>query len=304
MMAVRNEAWVLGLSVRVALEWCDHLVIREHASFDHSQDLLRSLQRQNKDRITLSCHPDPKWDEMAHRQDMLYEARSHGATHLAIIDADEILTGNVVRKMRAVVVSTNQHYAVPYHPDSPVSFVTTPIIELPGYNLRYGINRYHSNGIWGNRWFSVAFQNRADLNWSGDTFHSRAPQGRPPLAPVRPIPQGEGGIMHLWGMSERRLVAKHALYKMTETLRWPEKSMPEIDRMYSQAVFPKANLNFDQEWEFKDVPESWWAPYEHWLKYLDMTAVPTQEQDCQELVAIHGIDRFAGLDLFGVVKQK
>jgi hypothetical protein len=54
----------------------------------------------------------------------------------------------------------------------------------------------------------------------------------------RAVGQGKGGIMHLWGLNERRLIAKHAAYKMTETLRWPNKPRSEIDRMYSLAFDP------------------------------------------------------------------
>src|SRR4051812_45523687 len=109
------------------------------------------------------------------------------------------------------------------------------ILQLPGYNLRHGTAFYHANGVWGNRWFSTAFQDDPRLGWAGDRFHHREPMGVK-LQPYRPIQQGDGGVMHLWGASERRLTAKHALYKLSERLRWPEKPIAEIDRMYSLAL--------------------------------------------------------------------
>jgi hypothetical protein len=144
----------------------------------------------------------------------------------------------------------------------------------------------------------VAFKDSPGLHWAGDTFHRREPQGNR-LQSFCPIAQGEGGVMHLWGASERRLLAKHALYKCVERLRWPEKSVRDIDFQYSQCV--KGGLRENpRDWTFADVPESWWKPYEHLMKYLDVDAEPWQEAEVRRLVAEHGRETFAGLDLFGV----
>jgi hypothetical protein len=116
----------------------------------------------------------------------------------------------------------------------------------------------------------------------------------------RTVAQGAGGVMHLWGLSERRLVAKHAAYKMIETLRWPNKSRAEIDRMYSQAFDPGANRQFEQQWRYERVPEEWWQPYEPLLRHLHADAEPWQESMCRDLYAKHGPARFKGLNLFGV----
>jgi hypothetical protein len=175
------------------------------------------------------------------------------------------------------------------------------ILELPGYNLRNGINQYHSNGVWGNRWFSTAFADAPDLGWSGDRFHHREPGPRK-LTSYRPIQQGQGGTVHLWGASERRLIAKHALYKVTERLRWPDRDTWEIDGMYSLAIKGSESPAYGTPatWTYSPVPESWWAPYAHLMKYLDVNAEPWQEAEVRRLVAEHGREKFAGLDLFGV----
>src|SRR5580658_3305586 len=96
-MPVRNEAWVLGLSARVALMWCDELVILLHACTDATSDIVRGLIQEFSERINPIWDRDPTWDEMAHRQTMLESARWCGATHIAIIDADEVLTGNLIQ---------------------------------------------------------------------------------------------------------------------------------------------------------------------------------------------------------------
>lgn len=281
MMPCRNEDWVLGTSARVALEWCDALVILNHCSTDGSNGIIAQLLSEYGDRIRLSwCEGD--WVEMEHRQRMLDEARRAGATHLAIVDADEILSANVWQEVRAA--------AARMQPDQ--------LMQLPGYNLRNNIGQYHANGIWGDRWFSTVFMDSPRLNWAGDRFHHREPMGMA-LQPYRPIPQGHGGTLHLWGVNERRLKAKHALYKMTETLRWPQKSHAEIDKLYSLAFDPRLDTRFAQHWSYAAVPAGWFAHSEH----LHLNVIPWQEAECRTLFAEHGADRFADLNLFDVCRK-
>ncbi len=294
LMPVRNESWCLGLSARVALMWCDELVILDHGSTDGTTELLLELQSEYTiERIRLLFEDDPQWDEMRHRQRMLCTARERGATHITIIDADEILTGNLTEAIGGFCCIKGALETMP----------RGHILQLPGYNLRGSLNRYHSNGIWGNRLFSVAFADDPRLGWSGDKFHHREPTGAGIMRGYQPIAQGEGGIMHLWGVSERRLKAKHALYAMTERLRWPDKPIKEINRMYGWATKGEPGhrtFGTPDSWTYADVPDSWWAPYAHLMKYLDVDAEPWQTDECIRLMKDHGPRAFEGLDLFGV----
>ena len=110
--------------------------------------------------------------------------------------------------------------------------------------------------------------------------------------------------MHLWGASERQLRAKHALYKITERLRWPDKPIATIEKEYSWAIKGEPghpSFGTPETWKYNTVPDSWWAPYAHLMKYLDVDAEPWQEAEARRLYAKHGPERFKGLDLFGVV---
>ncbi len=297
LMPVKNEDWILGLSARVALTWCDELEILLHCCTDRSEEIVGEIMREYPLRVTYTIEDDPRWDEMAHRQYLLQSARRSGnTTHIALIDADEILTGNLTPAQVRFWIETME---------------PGMMLQLPLYNMRGGMYRCHANGLWGNRFASVVFKDEPKLHWKGDRFHHREPMGRKYWNAFTPLAHGEGGIMHLWGASEARLLAKHALFKVTERLRWPQKDVREIDRYYSMCVNGQTE-NEAAGWMFATVPASWWAPYTHWLKYLDVTgfsnpgcgimtnAEPWQAAEVRRLIAEHGRDTFAGLDLFGV----
>ena len=282
LMPVRSEDWCIGVSLRAALRWCDSVVVLNHASTDRTLDIIGEVADEHSGRVMLMHEPDGTWAEMAHRQRTLEAARKMGATHCAIVDADEILTGNLLGTIRQYIE------ALP----------AGSILNLPGYNLRCGIAKYHNNGTWGNRWFAVAFADDERLGWYGDKFHNREPMGAP-LRQHMPIPQGHGGVMHLWGASERRLRAKHLAYCLTERTRWPHKPVEEIRRLYSLAIHGGRRDPSDT-WTFANVPDSWWEPYQRLLPYLRIDSEPWQERWCRDVVAANP-EIVQGLDTFGVL---
>lgn len=294
MMPARNEDWVIGLSLRVALVWCDQVIVFDHASTDRTAQIVDDVMSESKPGAVVYCKESaPDWDEMGHRNAMLAKARSYGATHLAIVDADEILTGNLLQPMDADVPDVSAIRAMV------VSGEVGTILQLPGYNLRNSIGQYHSNGVWGKRIFSLAFCDDPRLKWPEDRFHCREPKGMN-LRPYYPLPQGSGGIMHLWGASYRRLVAKHALYKLTERIKWPQKDVALIDREYSQAIHGRGIGDNPAAWDYKTVPEGWWLPYRLLAEsYLDVDAEPWQEAEVRRIVK-ETPALVQGLDLFGV----
>ena len=283
MIPVRNEDWCLGFTLRVALRWCDEVMVFLHACTDRSQEIAVSIAREHNPRVSVHAHDGEQWDEMKHRQTLLELARRRGATHLAMIDADEFLTADL----------TDAHGV-------PIRLLVNrlepgQLLDLPGYNLREQLTTwaYHSNGVWGNRWFSTAFPDSPGACWGGDQFHHREPMGVA-WRRVRPVAQGDAGTLHLWGASERRLRAKHALYKITERLRWPDKPAAVIERYYGQATTPR------ELWTFRAVPTRWLDTYQDYMQYLQIAAEPWQVAEVKRLVEQYGYEKFIGLDLLGV----
>ena len=102
-MLARNEQHVLGLSARAALMWCDELVIFNHASQDDTDKIAHNVAQEHPGRVTILCEQDPVWREMSYRQRMLEAARISGATHYTTVDADEVLTANLLPSIRLLI---------------------------------------------------------------------------------------------------------------------------------------------------------------------------------------------------------
>lgn len=285
LMPVRNEAWCLGFTLRVALRWCDEVVVFLHACKDESEAIALNVMLDHGNRVFICGCDELSWSEMNHRQHLLVMARERKATHIALVDADEFLTANVIGRVRS---------------DAQAMF-PSQIIEYPGYNVREAAStigpsmaNYHLNGIWGGRWFPMVFRDQPAAHWAGDRFHHRAPMGVRLMA-AKPVRQGDGGIIHLWGANQRRLVAKHALYKMTDP-EWlaGKKTTAQIDEYYNYAIHPR------EPWLFRPTPAAWLEGYEDLKQYLDLGAEPWQVEEVKRLYRENGAEKYYGLDLFGV----
>ncbi len=289
-MPARNEYWILGLSARALLKWVDELVILDHCSTDGSRDLESDIsQEQGKKTVWRLLEDEPVWHEMAHRQRMLEFARARGATHIVTIDADEVLSGNLLMYARDIVA------------DIPPGMV----LQLPWITCRGSIYAHHRTGLWAEQYASAAFVDDPRYHWqqrSGYDFHQRAPMGRPEV-PFKPISHAGGGILHLQYSSRRRLLAKQALYKMTEVIRWPGRDpLGVINARYNWSVYGQQDTPISTpRFDLATVPDEWWAGYEDLMQHLHVDAEPWQEAECKRLLGVYGTGKFAGLDLFGVV---
>jgi hypothetical protein len=270
MMPVRNEAHVLGLSARAALMWCDELEVLLHNCTDDSAEVLAQVMEEHPLRITYTIDDGPDWTEMEHRDYLLNSARRTGtATHLAIIDADEILTGNCLPYVRGWVE------------DLPAE----TFLSLPFFNLRGSLTRYHANGIWGNRGGTVAFPDDPRYHWSGEGHHKREPMGITPMRAM--VPEGiHGGVMHLWGNEERRLRAKVRLYMLLDQISGKAEAIN--NPMLALEGHPRVpEFGTPRTWTYAETPASWWNPYRHLMQHYKAGVVPWQEAECERILREH-----------------
>jgi len=277
-LPARNEAWVIGASLRALMHWVDEAIVLVHASTDATLEICHEAAAEYPGRIRILVEPEATWRERAHRQRLLEAARDRRATHISTLDADEILTGDLLPTIRERIQAT------PFSRHAGIKM----------FNLHRSLDCYRSDkGIWGAQAGTmVAFTDSPDLSWQSDGYdhHHRHPHGSRYWRKIT-----EGGIMHLQFASWRRLTAKHAWYKMTERVRWPRKPVEEIDKLYSMALDESGK-------ETEPCPAEWWAPYAD-LPAIDLNAEPWQEAECRRMFERYGPEAFEGLNLFGVIQE-
>lgn len=288
LMLARNEAWIVGYTLRGVMQYVDDVVFLDHGSTDDTLRLVEQVRAEYPGRIHL-MHADAnaeEWPEMHLRQATLAKGRDVGGTHFVIADADELLTANHVAHVR--------EWFAALEPGE--------LIDLPMVAPWRGLLAYRDDdSVWSRSRITFGFRDAPDLTWAprdGYQFHCRPPHNSKAAPGDRKHPiddKAHGGVMHLQWVNWRRLTAKHAWYKMQEAARWPEKrTAHELNRVYGEAL---------DERHIKCMPmrQSWLQPYDTFLCYADLAADGWQAADCRRMLEEYGPGPFEGLDLFGVL---
>ena len=289
LMLARNEDWIVGMSARVALQWCNRLVVLNHASTDGTGAILEDLKRAHGERVMV-CDWQGKgvWDEMDARQRTLEIGRKLGGTHFAIIDADEVPTANVLPQLRYWFKAL-----------SPAQRLDLPMIPIWRSHLQHRAD----DCVWTRAHITLGFQDAPGLAWRADEdgycHHARAPRGCLHATQAsKPLDRSKGGVMHLQWMSWERVLAKHRWYKMAERLRWPNREPVEVvDARYDQAL-DETGIKLER------VPAEWWENYANIIHHVDPDRVPWHVRECERMMAEHGEKPFEGLNLWGMSETR
>ncbi len=279
LMAVRNEDWVLGLSLPAAMLFVDHMVVCDHSSRDRTPAILEEVRQGWPGRLHTLRLEDPTWHEAAIRQRLLATGRQLGGSHFATVDADEVLTGNLLPRIRPMFEGLDPG----------------ELLCLPWLELWHDLDHYRSDqSPLLHDWMSLGFRDHPGLRHGPHTrdydLHARLPLG---WRRERRLleDRSQGGVFHLAFANPGRERAKLAWYKMTETLRFPWNQTPEgLNRFYR---YDPAEAGL----ETRAVDPAWWAPYARWRQRVRCDGASWFEEECRRLLAEHGAARFTGLDL-------
>ena len=96
--------------------------------------------------------------------------------------------------------------------------------------------------------------------------------------------------MHLQRANWRRAVARQDLYRMQETLRWPDQDRSAVNLEYAGSLDESGAA-------LHPVPAAWWAYDGLDRGAIDLAAEPWEAADCARLLARHGRGAFHGLSL-------
>lgn len=301
LMLVKNEQWILGASLRTALQWCDEMVVVDTGSWDNSVSIISEVTSENPYRVHYSRMTPTKtvklrnaydgveydveqedlhgwWNEMDVRQHALQLGRKHGGTHFAMVDADEILTANLIPQVYSDVGKLKPGQ----------------VLDYPMLAMRR-VDAYQDDGsIWSSVMLSVAFADRDNLTWRPDGlgyhFHHRCPYGIETVTLKPHHDKAMGGVMHLQFSDPERLRWKHRLYKMIERLRWPDRDpVEQVNWRYNLALEPARRV--------VKIPDEWYLP--EMLSRIDTAQTPWHKSECHRLWDTYGPEPFKGLDLWG-----
>lgn len=291
LLLVRNEDWILPLTLDAALRWCDAVVVVLHKCTDRSEAIVSEFMERYEDKTKVVyvyahrfCKDDEHWQEMTVRDGMYRLAKGFhpDATHFAMIDADEVLTHNLLPSIRGWCEQL-----------APGQILDLPMIAPSGSFTLYRADAC----VWTKSRITCAFRDAEGLGWKPRGtyhFHNRNPHGCRPdrISPLNNVSTGqcEGGVFHLQWANKRRLKAKHVWYKLQEVLRWPDReTVEQVEWKYSQAL-DKTGLRLEQ------IPDNWIGDYP--IHRVDLESPPWHEIEIKAILEKYGREKFKGLDLF------
>ena len=270
---LRNESWCIGASLRAALRWVDGAAILLDRCVDDTEAIVeRAIRESGKVCIVSRTDSAEHWQEMNQRQRNLDDARKLGATHLAIVDGDEILTHNNLPYVRGWFEGLKEGDAL-----------DVPMIAPWGDLFSYCPN---TAGV-----ITLGFKDSMAAGWAPRGAEKYDHHSRPPHGTKRRVTKAcEGGVFHLQFAAKERMVWKHRHYMMSEIIRWG---------------YPTREINERYHWWAKDphgahlkvIPPEWFGDYQKDL--IDLNATAWYEPECKAMVQRYGAHRFSGLDLFG-----
>lgn len=239
---VRNEERFLSHSLAAALRWCDAVDVLDHASTDGTADIVRAYPPSV---VRYEREDNPEWAEMDFRHRMGTGAAMRGATHLALVDADEIPTGNLLPKLRGFAADLQPGYS----------------LVLPQVACWRGLGRFRcdTSSPYGRGVISLLIACHPGLDgWGaakdGYQHHARAPKGvRGQFQPYRRPSQG--GVFHLQWIEWDRLLVKQARYILRDIVAYPGREPLERTLERYRPAIDEAGL------ETAPVPPEWWEPY-------------------------------------------
>lgn len=194
-MPVRNEGWVLPVSLPPLRRFVDGIIALDGHSTDNTVDLLRD---HGADVIPQSDHTTnfASW-----RQTLLEAGRARGGTHFVWIDADEAFTMNLLPTFR-------ERLSV-MRPRQALTFDWLCLWKDPR-QLRV------DDSPWSHNSKDIVFCDDSTMNFPNVRMHeSRTPSGPYPSLQIR-VPRSEGAVMHFQFAPFHRFQVKQAFVRCRE----------------------------------------------------------------------------------------
>lgn len=249
-MPCRNEAWVLPASIPAAMKWCDSLCVLVHCSIDDTLSVVEEMAERYAGRVFFETVETPEWDEADFRGRLLASARSLGATHVSLVDADEVATAGMIAGIRSAAEAMKPG----------------ELLRVPWIHCWRSLNRYRcDDSPFGTATVPVLFADDSRLTYmaGADNYqlHKRFPVGCEPRA-IWTRDSG-CGVLHLQHAVWKRVDAKQRNYMATEKRRWGKVHANYMGTLDETGLVTAP------------IPDDWW-PVAGSKSLIDLAAEPWQ----------------------------
>lgn len=275
----RLDHWSIRLAILSALEWCDEIVIGLHepggTALDPTWEIIAKLSEDSAiaARLDIVSLMDTTWDEMEMRQRLLVRARELGATHIAIVDADEAVTADLLERVHNETTVRKHVLAL-----APRETLEVPMVSPHHGAAKCGFTLDHAriDGVFASARITLAFGDHPSLFWKnaadGYRFHNRPPYGITKRTNLETSSK-TSGVFHLQYAVQSRLGAKAAYYKIIERQLFPDRqeSQPnELNRKYDWTLQDRGE-------QYVAIPASAWSyRFGDGRALVDLTELPWQ----------------------------
>jgi hypothetical protein len=219
-------------------------------------------------------------DEPGDRNLLLERARYYGATHLLVLDSDEMLTANLLASPRQFLAIVAQL--------SPGDRLYLRWIQL----WKSTVLQRSDVGRWNNHYKPFVFADHPSGHYSSDFIHTeRSPLNLPGRS--LKLDSRAGGVFHFQFCDWTAVSIKHIWYQMLEILRNPIKPISEIRAIY-EASLDETGL------EVSPIPTDWLSYSIENLPNLMKQSEDWRRLQIRRWIADHGSARFKGINTFGL----
>ncbi len=279
LLTVRNEQLFITQCLKALSRYTDAIVLLDDCSDDDTYKIVQSLTQEcNIEKILrkLSWYRDEPGDKNA----LLNAARAIGGTHFIFIDADEMLTANCASQ----------------------DFLRKKILELkPGqkmhlnfFNLWRSVNQYRNDSsVWKPRLIDCIFCDDGVCSYKNEGFIHTSHIPRNLKGKLVILANPNYGLMHFQFVNWRNLLIKQAWYRCLEKVRYPNKSVREINNLYA----PSKN---EQGIQTSPVPSTWFLGYDFFDPATLQIAEQWREKQVLEWFEEFGKEFFTDLDIWDI----
>lgn len=281
----RNENIYIAQCLKALAMYTDAIVVLDDASTDNTLEILNSIQKECKIEKIITKE---KWyrDEVSDRNALLEAGRSIGGTHFIVIDADEILTSNLLNGnlLRQMILSLK-----------PGETLMLNWIQL----WRSTKNYRFDNSVWTYNYKDFIFCDNKTCSYTPPQHENHAK-----FIHTKRTPHGlngqiytmngfEYGVMHFQFVNWRNLLIKQAWYICLERIRDRKKSSKAINSFYSAST-DERGLGL------KPVPKDWFSNYSFFDETIYNQPELWREKQIVGWFKEYGRKSFEDLDIWNV----